>query len=86
MLIGFESLRHDTLQMMNKKLNVVMGDYTKLIDCLHRHSIGLYGTFIFGYDSEISRGCPAHGGGRHRFRPLHRSLQSSAALPRHAFI
>jgi radical SAM superfamily enzyme YgiQ (UPF0313 family) len=51
-LIGFESLRHDTLQLMDKKLNVVMGDYQKLIDRLHQHGIGLYGTFIFGYDSE----------------------------------
>lgn len=53
-LIGFESLRHDTLQLMDKKLNVVMGDYQRLIDRLHRHGIGLYGTFIFGYDSESS--------------------------------
>jgi radical SAM superfamily enzyme YgiQ (UPF0313 family) len=51
-LIGFESLRHDTLRLMDKKLNVVMGDYQQLIDRLHRHGIGLYGTFIFGYDSE----------------------------------
>src|SRR5947209_3342858 len=51
-LIGFESLRHDTLQMMDKKLNVVMGDYKALIDRLHQYGIGLYGTFIFGYDSE----------------------------------
>ncbi|HEY1351771.1 MAG TPA: radical SAM protein [Ktedonobacteraceae bacterium] len=53
-LIGFESLRHDTLQLMDKKLNVVMGDYQRLIERLHRHGIGLYGTFIFGYDSESS--------------------------------
>lgn len=51
-LIGFESLRHDTLRLMDKQLNVVMGDYKKLIDRLHHHGIGLYGTFIFGYDSE----------------------------------
>jgi radical SAM superfamily enzyme YgiQ (UPF0313 family) len=51
-LIGFESLRHDTLQLMDKKLNVVMGDYKTLIDRLHHYGIGLYGTFIFGYDSE----------------------------------
>jgi len=51
-LIGFESLRHDTLRLMDKKLNVMMGDYKKLIDRLHQYGIGLYGTFIFGYDSE----------------------------------
>jgi radical SAM superfamily enzyme YgiQ (UPF0313 family) len=53
-LIGFESLRHDTLQLMDKQLNVVMGDYKKLVARLHQHGIGLYGTFIFGYDSETS--------------------------------
>jgi radical SAM superfamily enzyme YgiQ (UPF0313 family) len=37
---------------MDKQLNVVMGDYKKLIDRLHQYGIGLYGTFIFGYDSE----------------------------------
>ena len=41
-LIGFESLRHDTLRLMDKQLNVVMGDYKKLIDRLHHHGIGLY--------------------------------------------
>lgn len=51
-LIGFESLRHDTLKLMEKQLNVTMGDYKKLIDRLHQYGIGLYGTFIFGYDSE----------------------------------
>jgi radical SAM superfamily enzyme YgiQ (UPF0313 family) len=39
---------------MDKQLNVVMGDYQKLITRLHQHGIGLYGTFIFGYDSETS--------------------------------
>lgn len=51
-LIGFESLRHDTLYLMDKKINVVMGDYKRLIETLHRFNIALYGTFIFGYDSE----------------------------------
>jgi radical SAM superfamily enzyme YgiQ (UPF0313 family) len=51
-LIGFESLRNDTLLQMDKSINVRMGDYKKLIDTLHRYGIALYGTFIFGYDTE----------------------------------
>ncbi len=51
-LIGFESLNPDTLRLMDKNINVVMGDYKTLIDKLHRHGIALYGTFIFGYDTE----------------------------------
>jgi radical SAM superfamily enzyme YgiQ (UPF0313 family) len=53
-LIGFESLRHDTLRLMDKNINAKMGDYKKLINTLHRYGIALYGTFIFGYDSESS--------------------------------
>lgn len=51
-LIGFESLRHDTLRLMDKNINVKMGDYKKLVSILHRCRIALYGTFIFGYDTE----------------------------------
>jgi radical SAM superfamily enzyme YgiQ (UPF0313 family) len=51
-LIGFESLSNETLLLMDKKINTAMGDYKQLIDRLHHHGIGLYGTFIFGYDSE----------------------------------
>lgn len=54
-LIGFESLRHDTLRLMDKNINVTMGDYKKLITTLHRYGIALYGTFIFGYDTESSK-------------------------------
>ena len=51
-LIGFESLSHETLGLMDKKVNTVNGDYRELIARLHAHGIALYGTFIFGYDSE----------------------------------
>lgn len=52
MLIGFESLRHDTLLLMDKKVNISMGDYKKRVETLHKYGIALYGTFVFGYDSE----------------------------------
>jgi radical SAM superfamily enzyme YgiQ (UPF0313 family) len=52
MLIGFESLRHDTLLLMDKKVNISMGDYKKRVATLHKYGIALYGTFVFGYDSE----------------------------------
>jgi radical SAM superfamily enzyme YgiQ (UPF0313 family) len=51
-LIGFESLNHETLLLMDKKINTVLGDYKRLIEKLHQYGIALYGTFIFGYDSE----------------------------------
>ncbi len=52
MLIGFESIRADTLLLMDKKANIGMGEYKKSIETFHKYGISLYGTFVFGYDSE----------------------------------
>lgn len=51
-LIGFESLSHETLLLMEKQVNIKMGNYEELIKRLHSCGIALYGTFVFGYDSE----------------------------------
>jgi radical SAM superfamily enzyme YgiQ (UPF0313 family) len=51
-LIGFESLSHETLLLMEKQVNIKMGNYDELIKRLHSYGIALYGTFVFGYDSE----------------------------------
>ncbi|MDO8511935.1 MAG: radical SAM protein [bacterium] len=51
-LIGFESLRRDTLASMGKKVNIKLGDYKRLIDIIHGYGIALYGTFVFGYGNE----------------------------------
>ncbi len=50
-LIGFESLKQETLIAMDKRINTRF-DYKTSIDALHRYGIALYGTFIFGYDTE----------------------------------
>jgi len=54
-LIGFESLSHETLRLMEKQVNIKMGNYGELIKRLHSYGIALYGTFVFGYDSETLR-------------------------------
>jgi radical SAM superfamily enzyme YgiQ (UPF0313 family) len=51
-LIGFESLSHETLMLMEKPVNTKMGNYEDLIKRIHSYGIALYGTFVFGYDSE----------------------------------
>ncbi len=51
-LIGFESLSHETLLLMEKQVNIRMGNYADLIKRLHSYGIAIYGTFVFGYDSE----------------------------------
>jgi len=37
---------------MDKNVNIKMGDFKEKIKRLHDHGVALYGTFIFGYDSE----------------------------------
>ena len=59
-LIGFESFKEDTLLAMNKPFNIGMkkyGSYEALIKKIHRYNIAIYGTFIFGYDTDTVADC-----------------------------
>lgn len=49
LFIGFESLREENLGMMGKRINRVPR-YEKGIQRLHDAGIGVYGSFVFGYD------------------------------------
>jgi radical SAM superfamily enzyme YgiQ (UPF0313 family) len=49
MFIGFESLSHDNLKVMGKRMNEV-DEYEEGIRRLHDHGIGVYASFVFGYD------------------------------------
>lgn len=51
-LIGFESLRSETLRAMGKAFNTMAGGYAKALGNLRRHHIRVYATFVFGYDSD----------------------------------
>lgn len=51
-LIGFESFKESTLRLMDKGVNIVIGDYEKAVAKIHGYGLGIYGTFIFGYDTE----------------------------------
>ena len=51
-LIGFESLNRETLLLMEKQVNIKVGNYEELVKRLHRYGIVIYGTFVFGYDSD----------------------------------
>ncbi len=48
-LIGFESLDETVLRAMRKGFNTMKGGFTKALENLRRHSIRVYGTFVFGY-------------------------------------
>jgi radical SAM superfamily enzyme YgiQ (UPF0313 family) len=53
-LIGFETLNHANLGAMNKRFNTMAGGYETAIANLRRHRLGIYGTFIFGYDHDTA--------------------------------
>jgi radical SAM superfamily enzyme YgiQ (UPF0313 family) len=51
-LIGFESLQPANLKQMAKPWNKVSGSYQDVVRMLHSRGIGIYGTFVFGYDAD----------------------------------
>lgn len=51
-LIGFESLNPESLRQMRKSWNSVSGSYERVVKALHGRNIGIYGTFVFGYDAD----------------------------------
>ena len=51
-LIGFESLNEESLKQMHKSWNSVSGSYASVVRALHSRNIGIYGTFVFGYDAD----------------------------------
>ncbi|MYZ52757.1 B12-binding domain-containing radical SAM protein [Malikia spinosa] len=51
-LIGFESLERENLLQMGKRWNGVAGSYAQVVRELHQRGIGVYGTFVFGYDHD----------------------------------
>jgi len=51
-LIGFESLNPESLLQMRKRWNKVSGSYANVVRALHGRGIGIYGTFVFGYDAD----------------------------------
>ncbi|MDR2111545.1 MAG: B12-binding domain-containing radical SAM protein [Candidatus Accumulibacter sp.] len=51
-LIGFESLEPGNLQQMKKNWNKVAGGYMEVARAIHQRGIGIYGTFVFGYDHD----------------------------------
>ncbi|OGV43290.1 MAG: hypothetical protein A2X46_06530 [Lentisphaerae bacterium GWF2_57_35] len=55
LLIGFESFEKETLDAMRKQVNCHFGDYDSVVQNLHKHKLAIYGTFVFGYDSDTNQ-------------------------------
>ena len=54
-LIGFESLEEESLLQMNKSWNRTMGERDELVQRIHSAGIGIYATFVFGYDGDTPK-------------------------------
>jgi len=52
LLIGLESLSPDTLKQMNKGFNLMNGGPAAALANFRRHGLRIYGTFVFGYDTD----------------------------------
>nr|NLI49021.1 B12-binding domain-containing radical SAM protein [Propionibacterium sp.] len=53
-LIGFESLEDASLRQMRKPWNAVLGERSALVRRIHDAGIGIYATFVFGYDGDTA--------------------------------
>jgi radical SAM superfamily enzyme YgiQ (UPF0313 family) len=53
-LVGFESLSEANLRQMGKPWNRVAGDYRTVVRRFDERGIAVYGTFVFGYDSDTA--------------------------------
>ena len=51
-VVGFESMETANLRQMGKSWNHRAGDYRQVVARLHARGIGVYGTFVFGYDHD----------------------------------
>lgn len=51
-MIGFESLDTGNLKQMNKAVNIMEAERDELVQRIHNAGIGIYATFVFGYDND----------------------------------
>ncbi|MCL2079549.1 MAG: B12-binding domain-containing radical SAM protein [Oscillospiraceae bacterium] len=54
LLIGFESLDKKNLDQMNKSWNYKLGERDELVRKMHKAGIGIYATFVFGFDADAN--------------------------------
>ena len=52
LLIGFESLDKKNLDQMKKSWNYKLGERDELVRKIHKAGIGIYATFVFGFDAD----------------------------------
>jgi radical SAM superfamily enzyme YgiQ (UPF0313 family) len=54
-LIGFESLEKSNLDQMHKSWSYKLGERDEMVEKIHRMGIGIYATFVFGFDFDESQ-------------------------------
>ena len=51
-LVGFESLEPDSLTAMGKRWSTAVGERDAMVKAIHDAGIGIYATFVLGYDGD----------------------------------
>ena len=82
LLVGFESLNHQNLAAMGKRINRV-DEYRAALDCLRRAGVFVYGTFIFGYPHDTPETFDESVQFRQKGKPFSGGIQSSRSVSRH---
>jgi radical SAM superfamily enzyme YgiQ (UPF0313 family) len=54
-LIGFESLNERNLKQMHKSWETALGERDELVKNIHKAGLGIYATFVFGFDEDDER-------------------------------
>ncbi|MGF1584817.1 MAG: B12-binding domain-containing radical SAM protein [Bacteroidales bacterium] len=54
-LIGFESFNEENIKQMGKNVNLQYADYTLAIKKMRAYGLIIYGTFVFGYESDTEK-------------------------------
>lgn len=80
LFIGFESIDDSTLRHTAKPQNRP-GEYREVVSMLHDHGISVWGSFVFGFDTDTCGGVRPHGGRSHRHEAHAGELRYLDALP-----
>lgn len=84
LLVGFESLNPQSLAAMNKGFNLMRGGPRNALANFRRYGLRIYGTFIFGYDSDTPETFDSTVQFAREEGIVHRGVQSHHAIPGHA--
>ena len=83
LFVGFESIDEETVRFTGKRQNRP-SEYKETIDMLHEHGISVWGSFVFGFDTDDPGGVRSHRRVRDRDEAHDGALRHPDAVSGHA--